>query len=170
VKRKLYACGNCGYKVPILSKGFCAGCRAKQRPQKHKQIKRTAVKRSPSFKKTSPNLKKYFDTQLERLMENPYSEESDKFISSPSKVNLAHHLPKRPNGGFPSIADDLDNCIFLTLEEHSRFDQLLDQRKFKILEKEYPKTWNLEKLVVLLNRVTERNKFYFQLVEYINQK
>ena len=166
MNNKLYACKKCDYKVPILSKGLCPSCRYKEKPINQKPLKRSTIKRTPP-KKTSKKLKNFFDTQLELLTNKPYSQESGKYISNPSKLNLAHFLPKRPEGGFPSIADDLDNCIFLTWKEHSRFDQLQDQRKFDILEKEYPNTWNLEKLRLLLNKCTERNKLYFQLTEYL---
>ena len=168
LKNKLYACNNCGYGVPILSKGLCPGCRQKQKTDSlnQKPIKRSNIRRTFP-KKTSKKLKSFFDTQLELLVKEPYSQESGQYIANPSKLNLAHFLPKKPNGGFPSISDDFDNCIFLTWPEHSRFDQLQEQRKFDILEKEYPNTWNLEKLSLLLSKCTERNKFYFQLTEYL---
>lgn len=173
--KKLYPCKECGRKVQIRSKGMCSTCRVIQLQKERPKVYKKPIKSKPSFgggrnKEQQKLLKDYFDTQLEKLRSNPYSQESGNPIRYPSKANICHILFKRKQGGFPSIAHDLDNCVFLTLEEHSRFDQLLDQAKFDVLEKEFPKVWNCEKISVLLNKCIERNKFYFKLKEYCDGK
>lgn len=59
-------------------------------------------------------------------------------IACPTVANVCHILPKRI---YKSVAEDEENIIFLTLEEHTRFDRLLDSLEFGTIEKEFPMVW-----------------------------
>ena len=95
--------------------------------------------------------------------------ESGKRISEPSALNICHILPKRKDGGFPSIQCDMSNAIYLTWQEHNDFDQHFDQGDYKYLENNFPKVWKIviNTLNLLLEKVVERNKTYVRLIEYL---
>ena len=173
--RKLYPCTKCGTKVPIRSKGLCGMCRQQQRIEegeltvKKYSIKPISTKRKKEKTEERECLDAFFKYQLLKLEKNPYSEESGTLISEPTTANICHILPKRKAGGFPSVKCNLTNCIFLTIQEHNRFDKLLDERDYEKLEKEFPKSWKkaCEKLKFLLPLTSEKNKMYLSLTEYL---
>lgn len=175
MERKLYPCKECGKKVPIRSKGLCNSCRYKQRekegtlPSYSKKIKPFKVKNRTTRKEGRKCLDIFFKHHTETLQKNPVSMESGTFISTVTTANLAHILPKRKTGGFPSVQCHLDNCVYLTIQEHNRFDKLLDERDYSKIEQEFPNTWKIvcQRLPKLLDMVTERNKMYFSLTEYL---
>jgi hypothetical protein len=122
-------CDNCGRTVNIRSKGLCPACRYRQRGKD----------KSPTTKRESKRrcLKKYFESHVESLGKHPYSELSGKYINTPSALNIAHIFPKRSGGGFPSVMCHSDNFVYLTWEEHTRFDELLDSNRMDELRDEF---------------------------------
>lgn len=178
--RKLYKCKaeGCTREVPILSKGRCPLCRHNQRkeegtlPKYKKSIKPFKKKNKTIRNKERACLGAFFDFHITNLEKNPYSTESQAYISTPSVANIAHLLPKRKQGGFPSIQCNIDNAIYLTIQEHNHFDKLLDEGNFERLEKDFPNSWEeiCKKFIKLLNVCKERNKFYFKVEEYLIKK
>mgnify|MGYP003664061597 CR=1 FL=1 len=170
--RKLYECGdeNCGNKVPILSKGLCTGCRKKQRiedgsaPVYTNKIKKT--KRSAKSKKEREGLPEYFQKHIEILSKNPKSEASGKFIPKPWSGNIAHILPK---SNHKSVMCDDNNCMYLTLEEHTQFDELLLKFEFDKIRIYLPKVWELaeKRLPLVLQNLKENTKLSIKLEEFI---
>lgn len=162
MKQKLYECKKCGNKVIIRSKGLCTYCRSLELSQKKRKSKQKKSKTSSSF----------FDNHIALLEENPYSQESGKYIKNIDRKNICHILPKRDVGGFPSLREEDKNIVYLTWQEHSDFDRLLDRHDFKELEIMFPNTWNhcLQVLPELLKDCSERNKLYFSIKNYIDNE
>ncbi|MEN6292340.1 MAG: hypothetical protein ABFD07_10065, partial [Methanobacterium sp.] len=158
--------------------GKCGICRQQERIEsgdlkvKKYSIKAITPKRKEQKSKERGCLGAFFEFHLTNLEKNPKSEESGTFIDEPTTANIAHLLPKRKQGGFPSVQCHLDNCVYLTLSEHTRFDKLLDERDYKKLEQEFPNSWEIvcQRLRKLLNIALERNKMYFSLIEYLDEK
>lgn len=176
--KKLYPCKQCGKEVSIRSKGLCKTCRYKQRQEEGTlPIHNTTIrKKSPKSFQNKVNergcLQGFYLIQLSRLSRFPRSEESNKIIHAPSVSNICHILPKRKTGGFPSVQCNIDNVVFLTLQEHSRFDQLLDQLEFDKLEEEFPHIWEkvCKRAEKLLSLCTERNNLYLAFTEYLENR
>lgn len=110
--RKLYECKECGRKVIILSKGLCQVCRSKTKP---------AARRKP--RKKSHNYSGFYRACIEELFTIKISEYSGRSIIYPTTCNICHILPKRT---YKSVAENRDNIVFLTEEEHSKYDKFLD--------------------------------------------
>lgn len=180
MKSKLYKCRHpdCDIEQPILSKGLCNYHRFLERqeensiPKYKKTIKSFNEKNKKKRIQERSCLSEFFDYHLIELNKKPFSEESSTLIKEPSIVNIAHILPKRKQGGFPSIQCHLDNYIYLTWEEHNRFDKLLDEGNLEQIEKEFPNCWQIiwKRLKKLLPLCLERNKLYFKLEEYVKDK
>ena len=176
--KKLYPCKKCGTKVPIRSKGLCGICRQNQRkeegtlPQYKKKIKPFKASNKAKRKEERGCLGVYFEYHLEELNRMPSSIESKKPIYSPTVANIAHLLPKRKTGGFPSVQCNIENAIYLTIQEHNHFDKLLDEGNFERLEKDFKNSWDYIclKYKKLLDLCIERNKLYFKLKEYLDGK
>lgn len=172
---KLYPCKKCGIKVPIRSKGLCPKCRYEERkdagelPIQKNKIQPITQKTKNRKIEERGCLKAFFEYHIAKLEQKPVSMESGKIILFPGTVNICHLLPKRKTGGFPSVQCDLSNAIYLTWQEHSAFDIALDQNNYTFLENNFPKVWKLgiNILILLLEKVTERNKMYWNIKEYI---
>jgi len=95
------------------------------------------------------------------------SEESGTPIYSPSRFNICHLVDK---GRHPSVQGCLDNCIYLTAQEHQRLDDLLFTHRFSLIEKEFKNSWKIicERYKKVLPLCTERTKFYFAISEYLD--
>lgn len=93
----------------------------------------------------------YFDYHISLCK---FSEESLTPISSPTRSNICHILPKSTH---ESLGEDLRNFVYLTQEEHDRFDKLLFKHDFETLEAEFPRAWKivLERLKPLLEDCKE---------------
>lgn len=136
---KLYPCKKCGTEVPIRSKGLCPMCRENQRREngeetamsKKSHIPRITEKTKKKNKERKAIRDVYFDYHIAQCKK---SEESNKPIYNPTRANICHILPK---GQYPSLQANLDNFVYLTFEEHERFDLLLFSHSFKTLEKEF---------------------------------
>ena len=141
------------------------------------ELKRTPIK--PSTKRIKPMTDKtrqkkkeqsairdeYFEYHLLRCQR---SEESGVSISNPTRANICHLFPKRT---YKSVQANVDNCIYLTLDEHTRFDQLLDTYQFDKLEEEF-QCWSnvVRKIKALLPEVEEMGKLRILLEEYVKHK
>lgn len=149
-KGKLYKCKveGCNNRQPILSKGMC---------NYHREMSRK------SKTKTKAD---FFKTMVERHSKYPYSMESGAYISGLDAKNICHIFPKSK---FPSVAEDERNIIVLTWQEHTDFDNLLFENRFDELEEKFPMISQALKfrLPELLERVTERNKFYYNIESWM---
>ena len=178
--RKKLPCKTCGVPVTIRSKGECPPCRAKtlsvlkegsgggaskffSKPNIGRKTKRKPKISTPS---TRPQ---FFKKHLEIIStDKMHSEESGNRLEG-GKVNICHILPKRKSGGFPSLAECDLNIVYLTWQEHSRFDKLLDERRWDDLQREFPNTWGIVmgRLERLLGMCDERNKLFFELRNFL---
>ena len=162
---KLYPCKKCGRKVPIRSKGMCPSCREADRREMGEETMHTRPKRQirQTRRKTSDELEGFYKKQVELLEKAPFCFESGDRISYPSKLHVAHLLPKRI---YKSVATDDRNVVFLTWDLHSLFDKLLDEYRFDDLVNKFPKT--CKKLQGVLSLATEPGKLKLALEEYFD--
>lgn len=129
-----------------------------------KSIKRVTEKTKERKKVVSEIRNKYFEYHIERC---GHSEESGVAIPEPTRANICHIFPKRI---YKSVQADVMNCVYLTLEEHTRFDQLLDKMDFETLEQEF-KCWSLvlSRVENLLPRITENKTLSLKFRELLNK-
>lgn len=130
-----------------------------------KRIKPITEKTRQKKKEQSEIRNEYFEYHLLRCER---SLESGQPIPNPTRANICHIFPKRL---YKSVQANVENCIYLTLSEHTRFDQLLDTNNFKQLEQEF-KCWDtvLKRIKFLLPQVKENGKLKTLLEEYINEQ
>jgi hypothetical protein len=97
------------------------------------------------------------------------SEESGEPIYAPTKANICHIFDKARH---KSIASNLRNAVYLTIEEHANFDTLLYTHQFEKLEKKFKNSWPLvcKRISDLLPLCEEETKFKNKLKEYIDAK
>ena len=119
----------------------------KSRPETKARKKEISIKRS-----------EYFDYHISKCK---FSEESLTPISSPTRSNICHILPKSTH---ESLGEDIRNYVYLTQEEHNRFDNLLFKHDFEKLEQEFPRAWRLVK-ERLLDIVDDCKENTFLLIE-----
>lgn len=135
---KKYPCKQCGTEVILRSKGLCPLCRSRELPTK---IKKAIPKFTVKTQKKNSERKLVRDVYFEyHIKKCTASEESGTPIFEANRGNICHILPKRL---YTSVQANLDNCVYLTLEEHTKFDYLLDTLNFDKLEKEFPNVWKL---------------------------
>ena len=151
--RKNKTCIKCGRSdLPHFSNKRCLYCAKK------------------SYKKTTKvfGIKKrtdvdtYYDENIERAKKNPFSFETNRLIRKVDRRNICHLLPKRT---YKSVESNQDNYVLLTFEEHTRFDHLLDLRRFEDIEKEFPKTYRrLLDFVTTYQDILEETKLKQELL------
>lgn len=127
IVQKKKICNECGNLDYIFSKGRCKQCASKGY-----KLKKISPKKVKEKKETSDIRSVYFDYHVSKCKK---SEESGCNIIEASRVNICHILPKRR---YESVQGHLDNYIYLTPDEHSRFDRLLDEMDFDKLKAEFP--------------------------------
>ena len=167
IKHQKRRCIICEKEQYIFSHHRCEACAKKQDREKKEKEKqesgekpevkiRTTIKRNS--KPTNKALKTFFETHIEALAKFRVSEESGEAIPYPSNVNICHLLDKSRH---KSVATHMDNCIYLTWEEHTRFDELLFAHEFEKVEKEFPNSWELIKsrLRIIIPLCTEKTKY-----------
>lgn len=92
-------------------------------------------------------------------------------IFIPTVCNVCHILPKR---WYKSVAEDGDNIVFLTDEEHDNFDRYLDTLDFESLEKQFGKVWERAVRMVLQmekeGKIKERGRLLNEILERYNRK
>ncbi len=91
------------------------------------------------------------------------------YIANPGVCNVCHLYPKRR---YKSVARDDDNVIYLTLDEHTRFDYLLDTMDFDRLSSEFGGLWDriAERMAILAPRVEENGKLKTRLLEWMRER
>lgn len=141
---------------------MCTACRAKETGG----LKRSTFK-SPTSK-SKVDYSAFFARHIAILGKHPYSQNSGKRISNPSKLNICHILPKRKTGGFPSVAEEDLNIVYLTWDEHTRFDGLLFSAEYGKIAEEMPTLFGLlqDRIPKLLEICRESNKMFFSLGDY----
>lgn len=142
--------------VTIRSKGLCPACRAKELPPKERAAIR--VKAKPKGK----SLAVFFGAHVARLSMTRRSA-TGAYIPCPGVSNICHLYPKRK---YKSVAEDNDNIIYLTADEHTRFDYLLDTMDFSRLLDEFGNVWLLaaRRMRDLAPRVEEDGKLKNQII------
>ena len=143
---------------PAFSKGLCKF----HQPKKSIKQSRERTKEKKQLQSVKRSL--YFEYHLERCIR---SEESFKQISNPTRANICHILPKSLH---PSLEDNLKNCIYLTFEEHERFDKLLFSLEFEKLEKEFKNSWQKICIITeeLLSLSNESSNLSREFKKYLN--
>ena len=156
-RNKFYPCEKCGRIVPVRSKGLCPSCRQKEKNYMKKKLIGASNK--------NPGIPGFFRLMLEKL---EYSRMSytGRPINFPTVANICHILPKRT---YKSVSMDEENIIFLTNEEHTRFDELIDRLEFEKLESEYGFVWKRAVRQVLSmeakEKIKERGKLIIEIIE-----
>ena len=125
LKKKI--CIVCNNEEYIFSKGRCKKCASKDY-----KIPKISPKKQKEKKAQSNIRDVYFSYHIEKCRK---SEESGAVIYEPNRCNICHILPKRT---YKSVQGHFDNYVYLTLDEHTRFDKLLDEMEFEQLKKEFP--------------------------------
>lgn len=130
-----------------------------EKKPKSKKRKRTEEEN----KVKSERRTEYFDYHIPLIH---MSEESGIAIPNPSRMNVCHILPKT---NFPSVDSLVENCVYLTGDEHTRIDNLIFSNRWEDVEKEFPNAWKLilERLNVVIPLVTENHSMLRNLKEYI---
>ena len=156
-RNKLYPCEKCGRMVPVRSKGLCPSCRQKEKGY---------MKKKPiGASNKNPGIPGFFRLMLEKL---EYSRMSytGRPINFPTAANICHILPKRT---YKSVSMDEENIIFLTDEEHTRFDELIDRLEFEKLESEYGFVWKRAVRQVLSmeskEKIKERGRLIIEIID-----
>lgn len=124
------------------------------------------TQKNKDAKKDRSNIRDvYFDYHINLCKA---SEESGVRIPYPTRANICHLFDKARH---PSLQGNLDNCIYLTLDEHTLFDRLLYSHEFDKLELNFPNSWNntCEKLKSLLSLCSDNTKFSTKVEEYLTK-
>ncbi len=160
IKRVNKKCTECGREdQPWFSKKRCKRCASKSYNRPKKITEKAAKK-----KKIQSSIRDiYFETLIPLCKR---SEESGTPIYDANRVNICHLFPKRT---YKSVQANLDNHIFLTADEHTRFDQLLDTLQFDKLEEEFPNAWQIviKRVKKLLPFVEENKKLKIKFEKYL---
>lgn len=169
LKKKI--CKSCGTEQYIFSKGRCKSCATKE---DFKPLARTPIiqKKYTISKQTQKN-KEYRKSQsairdeffIYHIPLCKYSEEDGSRIYEATRANICHLFYKRV---YKSVQANVNNFVYLTLDQHTRFDQLLDKNDFKALEREF-KCWNIvvQRMKNLLPEVKEMGKMRMLFEEYL---
>ena len=147
--------------VAVRSKGLCQVCRAKELPPKG----RTAIR--AKAKPRGRSLAVFFGAHVAKLSMIRRSA-TGAYIPCPGVSNICHLYPKRK---YKSVAEDNDNIIYLTADEHIRFDYLLDTMDFSRLLDEFGNVWLFiaKKMRDLAPKVEENGKLKTRLLSWIEE-
>lgn len=157
IKQKKKICKSCGNERYIFSKGRCKQCTV---------IEQRVKLNNNSKNKKDQSLENFFNALIEKCA---YSEEDGTPIPNPNKSNICHIFPKRK---YKSVSTDFDNCIFLTFDQHTQFDNYLDKLDFANLEKNFPNAWDkvITRVKKLLPKITETGRLKTQFEEYVTKE
>ena len=155
--RKKKICSGCKTLQFIFSNGQCQLCAGKNYKKPKINFKQ---------KENKVDLDNFFIDKITDLKRLGKSEESGKAIPYPTRASICHILDKSRH---PSVAYHPENYVFLTIDEHSRFDQLLFAHRFEDLKKEFPNSWGkvLERLPYFINDCLENTKLKAALLKLI---
>jgi len=172
IKSKALPCQKCGKDCNIRTtiktgedKGLkvCTFCVSKKNSQKRTSIRKTTDKTKKKNKERSERRAVFFDFHIPLCF---MSEETGIRISHATRANVCHLLDK---GRHPSLEAHLNNYVYLTVDEHTRFDELLFSLKFDALDLEFQNAWAMScsRLRVLIPQCKERTKLLVALADYI---
>lgn len=122
----------------------------------------TYEKEKTSSKKRSV----YFDYHINRCNR---SEEDGSYIAEPWRGNICHIVDK---GRHPSVEDELNNYVYLTLDQHTAFDNYLFKHDWESLENKFPNSWKKakERLLLFEDKIEENTKFKRDLIDYVREQ
>lgn len=169
IQQKKKICKNCQTEQYIFSKGRCQRCATIEdsKPLKRGATIKKQTDKNKSYRKSQSEIRdRYFDFHISLCKA---SDESGVSIPNPTRANICHLFDKARH---PSVQANIYNCVYLTLDEHTRFDQLLYQHEFDKLEQEFPNAWEKAKraMVMVSYAVTERTKFFIKFEEWMKSK
>lgn len=169
IQQKKKFCKNCQTEQYIFSKGRCQRCATIEDSKPLKRgstIKKQTDKNKANRKSQFAIREVYFDYHIRNCRS---SEHSGAIIFYPTRANCCHLFDKARH---PSVQGNLINCVYLTLDEHTKFDQLLYSHEFDKLEEEFPNAWKIasSRMVLLLPEVKEETKFKNKFEEWIQLK
>jgi hypothetical protein len=129
----------------------------------YKKIPKQSVTNKVYRKANSDIRDEYFNYHLKEIVG---SEQSYVAITFPTRANICHIFDK---GRHPSVQGNIANYVYLTLDEHTRFDQLLYQHEFRKLEGEFNSAWSkaVMRIKLVLPHVVENTKFKSKIEEYL---
>ena len=148
---------------PLNSKSKGLGS-SKGLSPKSRGLKFSTTKNKIKRKEDRECLQEYFKYHVERCV---ISDESKNIISGPGVANIAHLLPKQI---YKSVMCEKINAIYLSLNEHGRFDYLLGCLDFKQIEEEFKNSWPIacERYLELLPLVKEEGELSLAIKNYLN--
>jgi hypothetical protein len=169
IQQKKKICKSCGTEQFIFSKNRCQRCATIEdsKPLKRGSTINKQTEKNKSYRKSQYAIR---DTYFEYHIANCRgSEHSGVSILFPTRANCCHLFDKARHS---SVQANLINCVYLTLDEHTRFDQLLYSHEFDKLEEEFPNAWASAKgrMKLLLPEVKEETKFKNKFEEWIQSK
>lgn len=135
-------------------------------PKKKYYLKKTTEKTAKKKKERSIKLSIYYDYLISQCT---HSEHSGKPILNPNRSNIAHLFDKSRH---KSIEDNLSNYIYLTLEEHTEWDNLLLRHRFDELAVKFPKGWEIacRRMWNLISLCAENTGFKLAFENYFEKK
>ena len=165
--KKCVSCG--GEDQPWFSKKRCKNCATIEdsKPLKRGSTIKKQTEKNKTYRKSQSAIRDvYFGYHIRNCRS---SEHSGTIIFFPTRANCCHLFDKARH---PSVQGNLINCVYLTLDEHTRFDQLLFSHDFDKLEEEFPNAWASARgrMRLLLPEVKEETKFKHKFEEWIQSK
>ena len=138
--KKEKICTGCGRSVlSFWKKGLCKFCASKT----HKKLSSKPSKYKAEIR---DEMEEYFSYHIGRCYR---SENSNEIIYSPNRSNICHIFPKSK---YKSVRSLKENCVYLTIEEHTLFDNLLDRGKFDEIQEKFSAQF-LEVLRERINKI-----------------
>lgn len=150
IKTKQRACEICGRVSYIWSNNKCKNCASKKM-------------------KTKSKYTNFFSNIIEdNKNKQVFSFISGKPIQELSNVNLAHIFPKER---YKSVSEFEENIIYLTWEEHTEFDRLLNNFDFVKLKEFMKDSWDelLYKVTNLIPFIEEQGNLKKEFENLINK-
>lgn len=169
LQQKKKVCKNCHTEQYIFSKGRCQKCATIEdsKPLKRGSIIKKQTDKNKTYRKSQSAIRDiYFDFHIQNCKR---SEQSGSPIYSPTRANCCHLFDKARH---PSVQGNLKNFVYLTLDEHTRFDQLLYSHEFEKLSTEFQNAWDIaaERMISILSEVEEETKFKNKFEQWIQSK
>ena len=123
--KKEKICTGCGKSVlSFWKKGLCKFCASKT----HKKLSSKPSKYKAEIK---DEMEEYFSYHIGKCLK---SENSNEIIYSPNRSNICHIFPKSK---YKSVRSLKENCVYLSLEEHTFFDSLLDRGNVEEIKEKF---------------------------------
>ena len=138
--KKEKICTGCGiFVLSFWKKGLCKFCASKT----HKKLSSKPSKYKAEIR---DEMEEYFSYHIGRCLR---SENSNEIIYSPNRSNICHIFPKSK---YKSVRSLKENCVYLSLEEHTLFDSLLDRGKVEEIKEKFSAQF-LEVLRERINKI-----------------